>query len=334
MSAEQLTVTIMVQNLVQPFLKFPGIDYVRISRQVINHSIGEHGFAMLLDVIPNATDSMGIPAKTVLWDTGSINHTILHNLPKAGRTFSEVDSIALSHGHFDHVGALYPVLAQVGHPVDIIAHPHVLFTRYHNRSGDINFTDYYGKPTEEIQEFVHSGKIFKFLGLVESTVIEHGGNLLLTRASTVLFEDDCYKITTTGEIPRVFPEEMNSGQAYEEDGLFVEDQILDDTALVIERKEPGDAVVLLGCGHAGLKNTLSHVEDLTGRHVSVVVGGTHMGSASAGRLQDTLDFLQNRMPCALFPIHCSGPEFGRAINALSLPGLSAFDASVATTFTF
>jgi 7,8-dihydropterin-6-yl-methyl-4-(beta-D-ribofuranosyl)aminobenzene 5'-phosphate synthase len=272
--------------------------------------------------------------KSILWDVGSINFTILHNLPALGRSFSEVERIALSHGHYDHAGSLSEVLREIGHPVEIFAHPDVLLTRYFSRSEACKYENLLGKSVAEIEPDVESGGLYESPGLDPAALHELGGDLQLSHEITDLFENKDYKIWTTGEVPRVHPEENFKTFVWEKDQILVDDQILDDQSLVIERKGPQDTIVLLGCCHAGLMNTVKLVEGVTNTHISVIVGGTHMDSAIPSRLDATLQFLGERAPLDIFPVHCSGAKFLQAINGMNLEGLRAFDASVLTQFSF
>ncbi|OLS16308.1 MAG: Metal-dependent hydrolases of the beta-lactamase superfamily II [Promethearchaeota archaeon CR_4] len=322
----------MVQNLVSPFLKYPGINYVSQPRLPVTKSIGEHGFAMLVDVKNGEGNHPEEVANTILWDTGSINCTILHNFKAWGRSFADIKVIGLSHGHFDHTGALLQVLKEIGHPVEIFAHPEVICNRYFSRSPRVKYDTLLGKSIQDIDQFLQSEEVFKSPGLVPSDIQEGGGLLKLAETPAVIFENTNYKIWTTGQVPREYPEENAKVFVYEKASILEDDQVLDDQSLVIERKEKADAIVLLGCCHAGLMNTVRWVESKTKSHIGLVIGGTHMESASPQRLAATFQFLRARIPVDIFPVHCSGAEFGVAINNLGVEGLRAYDASVFTQF--
>jgi len=332
MSRSSITATILVQNLVSPFLKHPGINYVSQPRQTVTKSIGEHGFAMLLDIKNIESNLTGEKVKTILWDVGSINCTILHNFQAWGRPFSNITVIGLSHGHFDHTGALYKVLKEIGYPVEIFAHPGVLLNRYFTRSTNVKYDQLLGKSIQDVEKFVQSGDIFKTPGLVPDAIQDVGGSLKLSEEPAVLFENADYKIWTTGQVPREFPEEDFKSFVCVKAGIIEDDQILDDQSLVIERKQKMDTILLLGCCHAGLMNTIRLVERKSKSRISLIIGGTHMESASPERFESTLQFLRERAPVDLFPVHCSGAEFTIVINNLEVEGLRAYDASVFTQF--
>jgi 7,8-dihydropterin-6-yl-methyl-4-(beta-D-ribofuranosyl)aminobenzene 5'-phosphate synthase len=65
--------------------------------------------------------------------------------------------------------------------------------------------------------------------------------------------------------------------------------------------------VLLGCGHAGVVNTLHHVQGLTGgRPIHAVIGGMHLVAASPDRLDRTVEALGELDVSLIAPAHCTG----------------------------
>ena len=65
--------------------------------------------------------------------------------------------------------------------------------------------------------------------------------------------------------------------------------------------------MILGCGHAGVINTLWHVRTLTdGRPIRSVVGGMHLRSAREERLLRTIVELRQLGSPRLYPGHCTG----------------------------
>ena len=90
------------------------------------------------------------------------------------------------------------------------------------------------------------------------------------------------------------------------------DEVADDQSLLVETT--AGQVLLLGCAHAGLINTLLHVRALTGRQrLAAVIGGTHLINASAARLARTLDELRQFEFDCLAPGHCTDPRSQMAL---------------------
>lgn len=215
----------------------------------------------------------------VLLDTGP-GISVPRNAELMGMNLSTINKIVLSHGHYDHTGGLKGVLAKTG-PIEVIAHPDIWSVKYTIRDGR---ETYIGIPfsREELE------------GLGASFTLSKG---------PVWITDD---IVTTGEIPMVTEyEEIDSNLYVKEDGELVPDPLLDDQALII-RTELG-LVVILGCGHRGLINTLHHAREVTGMElINTVVGGTHLIRSSEERILLTAAALQEFGVQRLGVSHCTG----------------------------
>ena len=112
-------------------------------------------------------------------------------------------------------------------------------------------------------------------------------------------------VFVTGEIPRANTYEDTGGAFFLDAAGTQPDPLMDDQALVIDLGR--SVVLLLGCAHSGVVNTLNHVQHLTnGKPVSAVIGGLHLGSASDERIQQTIARLRNTQLEMLAPAHCTG----------------------------
>jgi 7,8-dihydropterin-6-yl-methyl-4-(beta-D-ribofuranosyl)aminobenzene 5'-phosphate synthase len=136
---------------------------------------------------------------------------------------------------------------------------------------------------------------------------------------------------TTGPIPRVTDFEDTGGPFFLDSEGHNTDPLIDDQALFFEAKD--GTVVLLGCAHAGVINTLRHVKSLTGnRPVSVVIGGMHLVQATAQRVQWTIEELRRLRIAQIAPAHCTGSvaveKLQRSFQNRCIP------CHVGTTFTF
>jgi len=232
--------------------------------------LGEWGLSILVE-----TDEVNI-----LLDTGqSISTT--HNADILGIDLSRIDSIVLSHGHFDHTGGLRQVLRQIGKRVEIIAHPDIWAAKYSRRAGKDR---YIGIPFQR-QELESLGASFN-----------------LTTKSVKITDN----IMTTGEIPMVTDyEEIYPELVVKEDTGWQPDKLLDDQALIINT-EPG-LVVILGCAHRGIINTLYYARQLTGvKRVHTVLGGCHLFGASQERIRSTIAALKELGVQKLGVSHCTG----------------------------
>ena len=232
--------------------------------------LAEWGLSILVE-----TDEVNI-----LLDTGR-SISAAYNADSLGINLSRIDKIVLSHGHFDHTGGLRQVLRKMSKKVEIIAHPDIWTAKYSRRAGKDR---YIGIPFQR-QE-------------LESL----GANFNLTTKPVKITDN----IMTTGEIPMVTDyEEIDPELVVKEDTGWQPDKLLDDRALIINT-EPG-LVVILGCAHRGIINTLYSAQQLTGvKRVHTVLGGCHLISASPERIRSTIAALKELGVQKLGVSHCTG----------------------------
>jgi len=213
-------------------------------------------------------------------DTG-LSFSAVHNAQLLGIDLSTIDRIVLSHGHADHTGGLREVLRRTGE-VQIIGHPDIWAPKYVRRNEEEE--QYNGMPFSR--------------ELLESL----GGRFKLVREPVHITD----RVMTTGEIP------MTSGYEDIENNLFVkeddtlrQDPLADDLALVINTDF--GLVVVLGCAHRGIVNTLRQAQQLTGNElVYAAIGGTHLFRASKERIDKTIADLKNMGIQRLGVSHCTG----------------------------
>jgi 7,8-dihydropterin-6-yl-methyl-4-(beta-D-ribofuranosyl)aminobenzene 5'-phosphate synthase len=233
-------------------------------------SIGEWGLSMLVEA-----DEMKI-----LFDTGAGTAAML-NVANMGIDLADVDCLVLSHGHFDHTGGLYDALRRTG-PKRIIAHPDIWGRKY----GSLDDTPkrFIG-ITHRREAFEAMGATFQ-LSSQPQKISDH--------------------ITTTGEIPMLT--EYESVETYlciKEGPEYKQDPLADDLSLVIDTDI--GLVVILGCAHRGVVNTLVQARKVTGNEsIYAAIGGTHLIHASEERLEKTVGALLEMGVQHLGVSHCTG----------------------------
>ena len=239
----------------------------------------EHGFSLFLER----------PGLRMLFDTGPAGIATLHNAPRLGIDLRVADAIALSHGHADHTGGLLGVLRTIGKPIPVFAHPGIFGDRY-SRRADGNIT-YAGMPYKR-EALEGLGATFELSP--EFRAIADG-------------------VYVTGQIPRRRAFETGDAELYvRRNGTLVEDPLLDDQSLVIETED--GLLVILGCCHAGLVNTLDQVRALLpGRPIHTVLGGTHLGFAPAEQLEQTAAVLRTLDIRTIGLSHCTGLKAGASL---------------------
>jgi 7,8-dihydropterin-6-yl-methyl-4-(beta-D-ribofuranosyl)aminobenzene 5'-phosphate synthase len=234
--------------------------------------LGEWGLSILVEV-----DDL-----KVLLDTGQSISTV-HNADVLGIELSQIDKIVLSHGHYDHTGGLRKVLRRMRKEVEIMAHPDAWDAKYGYNPAE-NYSMYIGVPFQR-EELESLGAVFK-----------------LTDEPVWLSDN----MVTSGEIPMTTDyETIDPGLYVKEGSEFRPDLLRDDQALFIKTQQ--GLVVILGCAHRGVINTLRHAQKVTGvEPIHAVVGGTHLFRASEVQLELTIAELKALGIQRLGVSHCTG----------------------------
>jgi len=227
---------------------------------------------------------------TVMLDTGPSSSILLHNVEKLGVNLEDVDVVALSHGHYDHTGGLIEALKQMKKRVPVIGHPTV-----------------FDPKLSMMPHLRLIGAPFK------RSDVESVGGVPLLATGPVKIADG---ITTTGEVPRTTAFENVRGFWTVKDRSFVDDLMLDDQSLVIDVEDKG-LIVVAGCAHSGIINTIKYAQKITGNsRVYAVLGGFHLISADDKRIQATADELEKFSPAFIGPCHCTGKKAIKKITEL------------------
>jgi len=233
--------------------------------------LAEHGLSILIE-----TDTVNI-----LLDTGQ-SVSASHNADTLGVDLNKIDKIVLSHGHHDHTGGLRDVLRKMRKEVEIIAHPDIWSAKCARRQG---------------QEYRYIGIPFQ-----RQELENLGARFNLTTKPVKITEN----IMTTGEVPMVTDfEQIDPHLFVKEDDDFKPDKFLDDQALIINAES--GLVVIPGCAHRGIINTLYHAQQLTGvKRIHMVLGGWHLTGATEERIWLTIATLKELGVQRIGVSHCTG----------------------------
>ena len=222
---------------------------------------GEWGFAALVDGVLLDAGQTGVAAR---------NARALGHDP-------EVETIVLSHGHWDHTEGLPAFL---GAEPRVYLHPLALEPKYEDD---------------------------RFIGLPYTRQrLEADADLALHREPVEVADG----VTALGEVPREHPDNP-TGETLDGAGDRIEDRVMDDQSLAVETDD-GLALVL-GCCHAGLRNTIEHAEAVCDADVTAVVGGTHLTAMDADEVDDLVRWLEPRLDLVA-PCHCTGADAERRLQ--------------------
>ena len=213
-------------------------------------------------------------------DTGQ-GKAIWSNAEVLGTDLENVEAVALSHGHYDHTGG-FAALPGGRASRRVFLHPSALDEKF-SRHPDGSVHDV-GLPDAS-----------------RAALRERPVDLVWTREPTEVVQD----VLVTGEIPRLRAFEDVGGAFFRDPACTQPDLLPDDQALAI--RTPLGVVILLGCAHSGVVNTLDYVADLLGEgQFHSVIGGMHLLEASKERIKATLEALDRYDVRLIGPCHCTG----------------------------
>jgi 7,8-dihydropterin-6-yl-methyl-4-(beta-D-ribofuranosyl)aminobenzene 5'-phosphate synthase len=248
----------------------------------------QHGLSLLVTV------SVAGERRSLLLDTGATIDGLTHNLRALGIDIQQVEMIVLSHGHYDHTTGLNGLAEELSQLPPLLLHPDCWLKRRVAVPGQ----EPRGLPTTSREKVRAAGF---------ETVEESAPSLLLDG-----------RLLVTGQIERTT--EFEQGMLFHQslrDGEWVADPlILDDQALVVNLRGRG-LVVITGCGHAGVVNTVRYAQKLTGiERVHAIIGGFHLATSPLETVVwPTVEALSGFAPQVIAPAHCTGWRATHAVAA-------------------
>lgn len=250
----------------------------------------EHGFSALVTVRRAESTT------TLLFDTGLSPDAMVVNAERLGIDLSAIQTVVLSHGHFDHAGGLAGLAGKRSiRSLPLVVHPYVWTRRR------------MGMPGRDPEE----------LPTLSKRTLAAEGLLVLERRVPSLLVDG--SVLITGEIDRTTEFERGmppSHQAWNGAEWLHDPKVIDEQALVVHVRGRG-LVVLTGCGHAGVVNIVRHAQRLTGvGRLAALIGGLHLGGpAFEPIIPPTVAALTELAPDLLVPGHCTGWRAQHALAA-------------------
>ncbi len=280
--SSEVSVTTIVDNYIDLFLP----DKTHVERPELVKGgvrkgplLAEHGLSFLIELYDD-TDR-----HVIIMDFGFSNIAVPNNIRVLDIDLGEIKTAFLSHGHPDHIGAIRETLTAIAQPVDLILHPDAFLDERFHRFSD--------------------GREVPIPSLKRQTVDASNVGVFEVSAPALIAGDH---IITLTNIPRQTDFETGMPSTYyKRKGKLYKDHIKDDQALVLHVKGKG-LVVLTGCGHSGIINTIHYAQEVTGiRDIFGVMGGFHLTGPDFEKIIDpTIQEMKRFSPRIMVPCHCTG----------------------------
>ncbi len=293
-TVRRASITVLVDNKADLIVK--STEQVRYYED--EPLLAEHGFSALIQL----EDEL-----TILWDAGVSRVALIENMRRMKLDPGVIKIIALSHGHLDHYAALTDVLVEMDlQPKDkewgvrpdseevqqwieatripLVAHPAAFRERWSQKDDGTLVGPFRPPPWQ---------------------VWEASGVKVILSETPYQLGPGCW---TTGYVPRCsFESSGRPTKLFYRDGeAFTKDDLEEDQAIVINLEEKG-LIVLSGCAHSGIVNTVEYAREISGvDKVFAIIGGFHLKRSNDEEIQRTIDHIRTLEPTMLAPCHCTG----------------------------
>jgi 7,8-dihydropterin-6-yl-methyl-4-(beta-D-ribofuranosyl)aminobenzene 5'-phosphate synthase len=293
--ADSLEILILVDNTTDGLSSVPafvetelaGLARRRRGQFVLSGSCmccAAHGLSCLITV------RQGSKTATLLFDSGPEDRVFETNVSRLGAELAPVEAIVLSHGHFDHAGAMLRAVQIIrdrngGHEVAYYAHPDMF------RSRGLKMASGAIRPIEDVPGI--------------DVLTDYGAKVVSTRESQ-LIDDLAY---VSGEIARVTPFErgMIGQHRRAPDGAWEPDELVIDERFLAVNVAGKGLVVFTACSHAGVVNVLKHARaSFPDVPLHAVLGGLHLVGTNERIIPDTVEALRAFDLAVIAPGHCTG----------------------------
>jgi 7,8-dihydropterin-6-yl-methyl-4-(beta-D-ribofuranosyl)aminobenzene 5'-phosphate synthase len=276
---DRLTLTIITDNYYDALRPDPPMGKrFRALPGVSLHA--EHGLSCHLEGVSNGRSSF------FMFDYGLDALGIIKNMEFLGIDIGRIDAFGLSHGHFDHWGGLLTILGRAQPGVRLYVGEEAFARRFSRRPGSDDLIDLGRLDREAIEQ----------QGIAEIVEVNEPAEVM----------PSCY---LTGTIERITEYEQGSPNlVIQKGGNFEQDHFPGEQAVVCNVKGKG-LVILSGCAHAGIVNTVKHAQKISGiDKVHAMIGGFHLVNAPSEIIEKTVADIKALAPDYIIPTHCTGFE--------------------------
>jgi len=277
--ADRLEVTVLIDNYTDMFMEQSSEIDVRPPFAPEKPVLAEHGLSCFIKIFAGSEEHV------ILMDTGISTESLFQNANALNIDLNRVETVVLSHGHFDHIGGLLNFMNRVSGEIPLALHPEAFLERRINN------------PAASAPVPVP--------GLDEEVFKQTGAEIIKCRGPSTLASE---LMLMTGEVERTTT--FENGFPWAEvkiNDKWVVDPFNDDQGLVVNLKDKG-LVVISGCAHAGIINTVDYARKITKKDkVHAVLGGFHLtGPIFEPIIEPTIKEMKRINPDYVVPMHCTG----------------------------
>jgi 7,8-dihydropterin-6-yl-methyl-4-(beta-D-ribofuranosyl)aminobenzene 5'-phosphate synthase len=239
-------------------------------RSIDTALVAEHGFSLWIE-------GDGV---RILFDAGQ-SDACIHNAKAWGIDPARATHLILSHGHYDHTGAVGHLLEH-NPAMRVVCHAGVFAPRYSRQADGVMKP--VGLSSESLATLHAKFDSIHWLCSPQSVSPAIG---------------------VTGPVPRHSPYEDAGGDFFLDPRAARPDEIIDDASLWLHT--PEGMIIVTGCCHAGLINTVGYIQEITGvNRIRAIIGGFHLLHASPERIEKTIAMLSVLACERIIPCHCTG----------------------------
>jgi 7,8-dihydropterin-6-yl-methyl-4-(beta-D-ribofuranosyl)aminobenzene 5'-phosphate synthase len=277
-----------------------------------NKVVGEHGLSMSIKILED-----GISHQYLI-DAGGLTQAIFENSKQLGVDLTQSEKLILTHGHFDHFGSLLGLIPLLKDGTVFVFNP---------RCFEQN-TAIIAKPGVELPPAEELGEKLRQLEKDKKIIVNRKLPILNKNVLLPKLEEQNIKviqtnepveihkgIITSGEI-ELFDESETTKNLYIQKSRkeFEKHKFRDETAIYMNIKDKG-LVVITGCGHCGIKNTIKHGQKLTGiDKIYAVIGGFHEEWNPIEVIQEKVNYFVELNPEIVCGMHCTGFNFNKLMS--------------------